>query len=104
MWQFELEWPQNLVCLDAWSQVGRNVWERLVGMAFGEKVCHWGQAWRFKKPTPVSVRTLSHACESRCKLSAMLQHHPCLPTAMLPSMMLMDSYTMKLEAPDKLFL
>lgn len=41
--------------------------------------------------------SLPHGCVSRYELSAMLQHHACLPaSAMLPATMVTDSNPLKL--------
>ena len=80
----------------AWSPVGGTVWEGLRGVALLEKVCHWGQAWRFQKPTlfPDVSFYLMFVDED---VSSQLLHqcYPCLPAAMLQAMMAMDSDPLK---------
>lgn len=69
----------------------------LGGMAFGVKICHWGQAWRFKKTYPSFSKCCLMLVNQDASSHLLLQHHPCLLTAMLPTMMVMASHLLKLK-------
>lgn len=50
--------PKRLICLNAWSTVGRTVWEGFGDVAVLEEILHWGQGWRFQKPMLTSISPL----------------------------------------------
>ena len=50
-------------------------------IAFLEEVCHWGGGLSLPLLLPVTFRS---------DVSSLLQYHACLPSAILPAMMIMD--------------
>lgn len=69
-----------------------------LGMTWMEEVCHYGRALRFKKP-PHQAQSLFTPCLwIRYQVSA-IAPVPCLPAAMLPSMMTMNSHAETVSKP-----
>lgn len=66
------------------------VWEELGGVVLLEKVCHYGQDLGYQKSflVIVSQDVSSHP---------LTQHHAFLTAAMIPVMMSMESYLLKLK-------
>lgn len=78
--------------LNACSRVGIAGWEALGGVAFLERMYHWGHALRFQKPMPVIETSFCLVVVFEDGCSQLPPYcHACLPAVMLPTMMLMNS-------------
>lgn len=91
-----------VISLNAWPPFGGTVLEGLVDMTLLEEICNWEWALRFQTPRhsylsiylffPIVKRS-----DVSCEL--LLHHYACLPTVMLPIMMVMNSISETLSKP-----
>ena len=87
--------PQRFyIYLNAWTAGGGSVWEGLGSMAMLAKMFDTGLALRFQKPQLASYLMLvDHEKHDHHHVRSLflVQCHVCLPTVILPVMMVMDS-------------
>lgn len=89
--------PHCHLYLNIWSPVGETVWKEFRGVSLLEDVHHWRQALRFVKPVPTPVCFLCLAVVSQDVCNAALVPGWLPACCCAPSMMVMDSYPLKLS-------
>jgi hypothetical protein len=82
----------ELIYLNTCSPVAGTVWEGLGGVALLEEVCHHRWALKFQRPEPLPVSfPLPQAYRADVISQLLLQCQDCVPAAMLPAMLVMNS-------------
>jgi hypothetical protein len=94
--------PYRLMYLNTWSPVSATVWEGLGGVALLEEVCHYGVVFEVSKAHTVPTGSSLTLLWIRCKLSTSATAL-CLPAAVLPTMMVMDTTILWNHEPIKCF-
>lgn len=95
LWRSEI--PHSLVYVSAWFSVDESAWKVSGGVVLWEKVCQWGWALDFNSLCPIFP-------DKDMNSQLLTLYHICLPVAMFPTMMVMDSNPLQLSARIKCFL
>ena len=101
-WWFEWEWPWKLIYLNTWSPVGGTLWG-------GKKVWHnWKNCvtrdglWGFKSTHQSSLSFSVSFLWTKMWSLSYCSSTVCLPTAMLPAMVAMDSNPLEQGTPNSM--